>query len=67
LWGEQEQANVFWEQKFFLIYEKFEWFGSRFEMLKSEYISLSEQLLSVDSEDDWNELKRQHEEFAEKL
>jgi hypothetical protein len=50
-----------------MIYEKFEWFGERFEMIKAEYYSLSEMLQIVDSEDDWNNLKVTHEEFAEKL
>lgn len=36
-------------------------------MIKGQYYSLSEQLQTVDSQEDWNQLKIHHEEFAQKL
>ena len=44
-----------------IVKDRFEWECQRFDALRQEYEELSEQLKTVDSEDDWEELKNHHQ------
>lgn len=50
-----------------IVKDRFEWECQRFDALRQEYEELSEQLKTVDSEDDWEELKNHHQELMDKI
>lgn len=57
---------MFWEQRCMTLLDRFKWFYDRFDILRTEYHSLSEEMLKMDSEDEWHHFQQHHDEFHEK-
>jgi hypothetical protein len=51
MWTQEAQiASMFWEQRCMTMLERFEWFYERFQILRNEHLTLSEEMQKMDSE-----------------
>lgn len=61
-WNNEEQiASMFWEQRCMTMLDRFQWFFERFEILRNDYHSLSGEMQTMDSEDEWHVFQQHHD------
>lgn len=62
---QNQQVIMFWEHKFYTIFERFQIIHDKVDWLRGEFYNLNNELKAVDSEQEWNEAKEHHDDFME--